>query len=1269
VNSNLQNVGFALCLFYTGKVSEERDIMKKFFKIAGYVFLSIIIGLYLAFLFVIPNTINLNKYKSQIQKLVKDNTNLIVDFDKVDVITSPFLEAGIKTNNLKVKLPDNSVLFSADSFKGKVFLPSLIWLSVRVSCAEFDKPSLNIEILNSEKFKVAKVYEDLVNKQRAERRLNPSVQKEEEIPFDLSSIKLFIPALKLNDYSAVIDDVKAGHKLTLKGDRIKLGYFNGKSAKIKTDAQFLSDDNKNITANIDIDTFIPEIKPQPVEEDDEAVFELPFVNPVSVYRDYNLKSNINTKLKVRQSKKDKKIFAKGFVNIEDTTVTLSGMELPKSYFKLLAKGHNLEVDTNLYVTKTEYLNLLGKFDYGKHPYIDLSLKSPKVYFNNVLNILRAYLDTIHLKNGLANMSAGGYMLSNFKIKTDFKTIESNGRFVIRDGNIYDNTIGLILNNINANLLFDDNLVKVSDTSILVNNRPLKISGEIDNSSLVNFNVSADKVPLSGLYLAFAPKEIKSVYDLKSGFLTLNAKAKGEIKEVLTLLKIDLEDFVLSDKAGTFIISNKFLKFGLANINGDIKGRLKNNGFGLSILPVKSTITDDILVATLDNEKIQVVDSKVKLNNKSIIVFKGLVDNYLTAPKSDFRANGFLADSDLKILLGSQVAPYLASAGNIPVKAEFKSGGKKMKVIAQMQSDVNSFITPVKIDSFVGKQILAQVLAEKNGDVLQIKKTGLYIRKPNAIFTDNLSRNLLNSKEAVSVRAMISNLSTNPFINLFKLKIPKDLDGSICIFDKSKFTFGGGIYAFGKVVSPHINGNLYIRNLRIPEIYASVRDINSDITGRGLKLSISDVNLNDSDFYILINSTWKHLAKMKVENVKILSNSVNVDKLMKVSEALSDSLPKVESAANSNAPADIPVEILDGSILLKHIQTGDIIVKNTSGRISLFKNVFYLNNLKTFPMGGHVSGKASINLITTELKAKVQGKDFDMEKVLLDAMQMKDMLSGDLRFIADIALKGSTMEEQMKTLKGYVDFTVKDGQLGPFGKFENFLMAENIRENAFFSSTIGAVIKNIVTIDTSHFNTLYGHLTFDDGFVSISPIKSQGNVMSIYISGKAGLLDNSADMKLRGKLASAFSDSLGPLANINPVNLIKNTPGLNVVAAKTFSIFCESISPEEMAALPELAEGKSDDYATKFQIVLRGDTRKPLKMIKSFKWLALASDIENAQNFVDTIPIPAEGEENLSVEELIQLREQQLQAAPVVEVKTEENKSLFEKVKDFFKRNK
>ena len=104
----------------------------------------------------------------------------------------------------------------------------------------------------------------------------------------------------------------------------------------------------------------------------------------------------------------------------------------------------------------------------------------------------------------------------------------------------------------------------------------------------------------------------------------------------------------------------------------------------------------------------------------------------------------------------------------------------------------------------------------------------------------------------------------------------------------------------------------------------------------------------------------------------------------------------------------------------------------------------------------------------------------------------------------------------------------------------------------------------------------------------------------------------------------------------------------------------------MDALPPLGEGKSDDYATKFQVVLRGDTRKPLKMIKSFKWLALDTDIASAQNFVDTIPVPAEGEEGLSIEELIQLRADQ--AAGKKPQTGVDEKSWFTKLKEKFKKD-
>ena len=131
--------------------------MNKFWKITGYTALSIILCVYLVFLLVLPHVVDLNNYKPQLQQIVKDNSGLIVDFDSVNLITTPILEAGIKAKNLKVKLPDDSVLFSADSVRTKLFLPALLKMSVRISAFDVNSPNLNLEIMDSQKFKAAKV--------------------------------------------------------------------------------------------------------------------------------------------------------------------------------------------------------------------------------------------------------------------------------------------------------------------------------------------------------------------------------------------------------------------------------------------------------------------------------------------------------------------------------------------------------------------------------------------------------------------------------------------------------------------------------------------------------------------------------------------------------------------------------------------------------------------------------------------------------------------------------------------------------------------------------------------------------------------------------------------------------------------------------------------------------------------------------------------------------------------------------------------------------
>lgn len=1218
--------------------------------------------LYLSFLFVVPHAIKADKYLPQVKQVLKENTDLNIEVDDIKVYTTPLLEAGLKIEKPYITLPDGSWLFYSKKIKAKVFLPSLLWFDVRVTEVNIDEPWINLPIENNEQFKVVRTYENLINRIRKDKLAHPEkYAKAEETtnsPIDLSKIKINLDKIKLNNLVAVINDNQS--KLSLGGNNLTFAYHNGKTAKIKGDLGIFLDGHQRITANLDIDSSLPKITiPEKEEEDLEAVYSIPFINPVEVYKDYNLKSNINAKLKIRQ--KDK-IKINGFLDIEDTTITMSGLELPKSYFKLIGYGYQEQIDSNIYVTDKEYINLSGKINHSIKSCIDLTVKSPQVHFANVLNIARAYLDTIHIKTDLDNMSADGYFLANANIKTDFRTLQSSGKIVVREGNIADKNIGLIFDDIKGNLILDGNIFKLDDTHVLINGRPLYISGQISNDALANFEIKGDKLPLKFLYKAFAPKDLKNKYILEDGTLTTDIKVVGEVKQAMAILKADIDNFRLKDIQNAFILTNKNMHLGIANCMGQIKGRLKNTGFGLSLPALHTILADKLLIADIDNKNIAIEPSILLFNKNSAISFDANIKNYLSDLNAKFKANGHIAASDLGIVIGEVGVPYFDIKGNLPIKANATADSKKFDLIAQILADNKNYITPVIMKEFAGKQTIAQLNIKKNNDTLKIENTGLYTRNEGQEFSDNLSRNTIFAKEVVALRSIITNVTFQPFISLFKVTLSNDLEGSIFIFKRSKFKAHGHLQAYGKPNKPYIKGNFVIDNFELPEALIKIEKIITDINTKDIDFYLNNINANGSYFNVSGKTNWNLISKATVYKVAILSRFIDVNKLLKLTETVTKNFPTSEPNREKRGieeRTNFPLEVLDGSIRFSKIVMDKIVVDNTSADIAILKNILYVNKLKTNPLGGVVTGQAKVDLIDMKMAAKVSGKNFDVKKLLFDLMNMKDTLTGKMNFNADLSLEGTEIQEQMRSLKGTIDFNIKEGQLGPFGKFENFLMAENIRENPFFSTAIGSVINNLLSFDTSRFNELYGHLSFNNGVADISPIKSQGNVMSMFIFGNLNLLDNSAEMKVRGKLASAFSDKLGPLSNINPINLVKHTPGVNVALAKTFVVFCESLSDEEMAAIPQLAEDKSDHNATKFQIRLKGDTRKPLKMIKSFKWLATDSEIESAQEFVDTIPTPEEGEEGMSIEELIELRAQQ------AEIREQEAKKPINKIRKIF----
>ena len=477
------------------------------------------------------------------------------------------------------------------------------------------------------------------------------------------------------------------------------------------------------------------------------------------------------------------------------------------------------------------------------------------------------------------------------------------------------------------------------------------------------------------------------------------------------------------------------------------------------------------------------------------------------------------------------------------------------------------------------------------------------------------------------------------INSVHFNISNPLIGKIYMFPNSTFKIDRSrIFVFGKTYNPRIRGRFKINDVSIPELLLGLRETDLKIDGIKSDLSIKNLSLNGSE--LNINMLFKILqtSTFELEKLSVNSNSIDVDKVMKVVDSAAKYFPADNSSSKNQTaqPADIPLKISDGNIDIKHLKTGNINIFDIKSDLATDKNVLYLNNLVSRVFDGNVRGNISTDLITSLVNIQMNGNNINLDKMMRDAAGMKDTLSGITDFNTNISLKGSTYEEQMKSLRGMISFNAKNGQYGPFAKIENLIIAENIRESEVFKNALGGIIQKLTTIDTTHYNNLSGVIAFKDGICKIEEITSAGEVLMLHIFGEFDLLKNTIDMKIRAKMTSILVELLGPIGAVNPIRLVNSAAGTNIVTAKAFSFFCETLTEDEINTIPSF-ENKYVDTASnanRFQLVARGDVAKPLTLIKSFKWITTKLDFDKASALIASLPEQQEGSTAQTIEELI-----------------------------------
>ncbi len=1183
-------------------------------KILGIVSGSILLLVYFVFLFVLPNVINLNSYKSELQKFSVESLKLKPDFSSVKLYTHPLLKIGVRAENPSVKFLDDSNLFQAKDIDVRVDILPLLAKNIKISKFKISSPEIYVDILDDGKYR----FESLIVK-------NPQDADEEKNNQETNNNQEFNFTILLSDaiidkYSLFVTDLKTKDTLKVSGDNITVFDFNSaKRINMGAKGSVYLNDKEDITFDFKVNYQVPSSSAQALTTSEgESEEDFVFPNIVQLFKTYEPKTNISSDLKI--SGEGENTHVNGNLYVDKFSIKLSQNRLPDSFLKLDFNKQDIKINSDLYVASNEKMALNGDVNYGKKTNIDLSCKSDKIYLKSLLSLSKGVLDSMLIENDLADFDVNGFILSDFNIKTDLKQITSNGNLRLEDGNIYHKATQLKVSDLKSTVNLADNTIKIEDTSAVVNDTKINVQGTIESDSKLDIKLFTDKLQIDKLFNAFAPADLKKNYLVNSGFLTVNADLTGTLTDIIPTAKVLLENLSLTDKINNFTLTNK-------QINTTVKAQGENFNGDVNILSTnirfpdfKLTLQNPDTSLKFDNKDLQLNPSDIYIEDSKITML-GNVKNYMTKPEYKFQIKGGLKSSIIAGLLPKEILGAVSYAGQLPFNVQISGDNAKLSVLGQVLANSSNHFSPVIVNKLLNKSSIVNLDMSIANNVLSISDIGIYELPSNiSSLNDSLNNNITNAYRCAQIAGSVKNLDKKvQTLDNIKLNLPASLSLSTPLSKDSKLLLKGALSVNGSVANPLVTGNINISDITLPEFSTNANSVDVNMSDSNINVKVSNLALDASKFNFELNMPQNFGSVVNISSFNLTSSNIDSDGLMVISDKIMKALegsnqPSSSSAQTSSSASsseDIPVTVSKGSIKVDKLTSGELVFTNIVSPLTLSKNTVYLNGMSLNAYDGNISGDVSYNLISTLVKAKLSGSGIDANKFIGAAALLKDQVFGTLKFNTDVSLSGATYTEQMKTLKGSADFVVENGKFGSLGSIESFLGANNLASQAFIATKIGSVINTVVPYNSSEFKILTGTVKLSDGNAKLEEIKSSGDNMSLYITGNMNLLNNNIQATLLGKLSSQLANALGPISSVSSDKLISSIPGVGSYALTLFKALTVTADEKILAQIPPLT--KEGEGEKNFKVLLNGNVEKPATVVKSFQWVQTSSEYDETKN--------------------------------------------------------
>ena len=590
-----------------------------FWKRLGILLAGAVILLYLMFLSC-PLILNplIEGYIPQIKNIIKETTGLNSNLEGVKVVTTPKLTAGLKAEKFELSTPENKKILSAGGFRVKMSLLPLFARRIEIDAVQLDNAEANLLVMSDGTFEVEKYFpksEETEEKAGSE----PAAITGLPLGFKLSN---HLPDIEVKNYTLTITD--GADEYTLSGFNTKISDFIlNKSIRVKASGKAVLKGREQFSYDVKIlNKIMPDMEldelvfnPAPAEEKPKEEFErIDIIGILKGIYANNLTAKANADLTI----------AKEGIKGQAEVTNLSIINLPPSFVKLKFKENSIDILSDIYTAKSEVSKIDGIIKTGKNPDIDLNFKS-KVEIANILKIVKDIAVIFDIKD-LQTLSANGRLDANFNIKSNLKTVKSNGYLNIPSADVYYGLYKIGVDNINADVKLNNNNININNIGFTILNQPLKLYGTITSDAVSDLHLTAQDLSLKGLLVAVGQAALMKENQVNSGLISMKADVTGRLDKINPAVKVDLNNINIKNIPSNTTLKLPSTTVGITTDGKTFSGTAKSTNILIDNPCAK--ISAPQINATIKENEIDIAQTPVTVEKINFNV-SGKIKNYLT----------------------------------------------------------------------------------------------------------------------------------------------------------------------------------------------------------------------------------------------------------------------------------------------------------------------------------------------------------------------------------------------------------------------------------------------------------------------------------------------------------------------------------------------------------------------------------------------------------------------------------------------------------------